>query len=135
MRLQIYIALCILMVSIPGWTYAGFPESDAIFHGTVFVDNTPVSTVTVKAFKADGKTPIAEATLSDGIYVLRIPIDAGEIPLVGRKQVFSWRRFIQCDLYGVLVFPDSLDVWYHRHHHTTGMQQFRQIGCSLWECR
>ena len=85
MRFQIYMAISILMVSFPIFTYAGFSEPDYVLYGTVYVNNTPVSTATVTAHKMD-ESLISEAGFTEGSYVLRIPIDSSVSTLGGREQ-------------------------------------------------
>lgn len=85
MRLQIHVAIAILMLSLPVFTYAGFPEPDHIFYGTVYVNNTVSTAAEVTAHKMDA-SQISEANFVEGSYVLRIPIDSNVSALGGRAQ-------------------------------------------------
>ena len=85
MKLQIHIAIFILIISLPIFTYAGFPEPDHIFYGAVYVNEVVSTEAKVTAHKIDD-SQISEATFVEEEYVLRIPVDSSLSALGGREQ-------------------------------------------------
>ncbi|HEY3391672.1 MAG TPA: hypothetical protein VGK58_03120 [Lacipirellulaceae bacterium] len=112
MKLQVVwlMASCLVSMAAHG---CSSDSSKGIVSGTVTLDGQPLKSGLIRFIPADGRTPTAEATITDGEYSAQVPLGEKRVSISAPKIVGKRKAYETADSPSVDIVEELLPARYN----------------------